>query len=114
MGGVISPLLSNIFLHYVLDEWFTETVQPRLKGRSSLVRFCDDFVMVFEYSDDVVRVQKVLGKRLERFGLQLHPDKSRLVDFRHHRPDTLGWSPPLPTTFNFGSSAKFVGRFGLG
>jgi RNA-directed DNA polymerase len=100
-GGVVSPLLSNIFLHYVLDEWFTETVQPCLKGRSSLVRFCDDFVMVFEYSDDIFRVQKVLGKRLERFGLQLHPDKSRLVDFRPHRPDTLGWSPPLPTTFNF-------------
>ena len=84
-----------------MDEWFTETVQPRLKGHSTLIRFCDDFVLVFEYSDDVLRVQRVLGKRLERFGLQLHPDKSRLVDFRHHRPACVGWHTLLPTTFNF-------------
>ena len=100
-GGVVSPLLSNIFLHYVLDEWVTETVQPRLKGRSTLVRFCDDFVMVFELHADGVRVQNVLGKRLERFGLRLHPDKSRLVDFRCHRLDTRGGPTSLPTTFNF-------------
>jgi RNA-directed DNA polymerase len=101
VGGVVSPLLSNIFLHYVLDEWFAETVQPRLKGRSSLVRFCDDFVMVFEYSDDIRRVEAVLGKRLERFGLQLHPEKSRLVDFRIHRPEGPGWPSGLPVTFTF-------------
>ena len=108
-GGVVSPLLSNIFLHYILDEWFTETVQPRLKGRSSLVRFCDDFVMVLEYSDDVLRVQKVFGKRL-RFGLQLHPDKSRLVDFRHHRPAGMGRHTRVPTTFSFLGFIHLWGR----
>jgi RNA-directed DNA polymerase len=100
-GGVISPLLSNIYLHYVLDEWFTDEVQSRLKGRSALVRYCDDFVMVFEFIKDFERVQRVLGKRLERFGLQLHPDKTQLVDFRFQRPQRIEQPTPLPTTFKF-------------
>jgi hypothetical protein len=66
----------------VIDKWFTQQVQPRLRGPSTLVRFCDDFVMLFAHKADAERVQKVLGKRLGRFGLQLHPDKTRLVDFR--------------------------------
>ena len=74
-GGVISPVLSNVFLHYVLDEWFAEQVQPRLRSASSLIRYCDDFVMLFASKDDAERVQAVLGKRLAKFGLELHPDK---------------------------------------
>ena len=109
-GGVVSPLLSNIFLHYGLDEWFVETVQPRLKGRSTLVRFCDDFVMVVEYRDEVLRVQNVLSKRLERFGLQLHPDKARRVDFGNHRPEMQGGSLSLPGTFNFLGFIHFWGK----
>lgn len=85
-GGVISPCLANVFLHYVLDEWYRTQVVARMKGKSTLVRYCDDFVMIFEYKGDADRVQAVLGKRLEKFGLQLHPDKTRLVDFRYRTP----------------------------
>jgi RNA-directed DNA polymerase len=69
-GGVISPCLANVFLHYVLDEWYRTQVVARMKGKSTLVRYCDDFVMIFEYKGDADRVQAVLGKRLEKFGLQ--------------------------------------------
>lgn len=81
-GGVISPLLSNIFLHEVLDLWYHEVVQPRLKGRSLMVRFADDAVLVFEREDDARRVLDVLPKRFGKYGLTLHPEKTRLVDFR--------------------------------
>src|SRR4051794_6023362 len=76
-GGVISLCLSNVFLHYVLDEWFETEVRPRLKGDCTLVRFADDAVMAFDNIVDAQRVLAVLGKRLARFGLTLHPDKSK-------------------------------------
>jgi RNA-directed DNA polymerase len=84
-GGVISPLLSNIYLHHVLDGWFEDEVRPRLKGGATLVRYADDFVMTFETHHDAKRVLEVLGKRLERYGLTLHPDKTRFIDFRPQR-----------------------------
>jgi RNA-directed DNA polymerase len=84
-GGVISPMLSNIFLHYVLDKWFEDMVRPRMKGKATLVRFADDFVMTFETYHDAKRVMDVLGKRFGRFGLTLHPDKTRFLDFRPQR-----------------------------
>jgi len=81
-GGVISPLLSNIFLHEVLDKWFAEQIKPRLQGRCFMVRYADDFIMGFEYRSDAARVMDVLWKRFARFGLELHPDKTRIVPFR--------------------------------
>ena len=99
-GGVISPVLSNVFLHYVLDEWFAEQVQPRLHSGGQLVRYCDDFVMLFASKDDAERVQAVLGKRLAKFGLELHPDKTRLVAFRAPA-ERVGAESTLPTTFTF-------------
>jgi hypothetical protein len=98
---VISPILSNVFLHHVIDEWFTQQVQPSLRGPSTLVRFCDDFVMLFAHREDAERVLAVLGKRLGRFGLQLHPEKTRLVDFRPRRAPTRSAAETLPTTFVF-------------
>ena len=95
-GGVISPLLSNIYLHTVLDKWMTEEIAPLLKGTMKLVRFADDFVIVFENREDAVRVQKVLPKRFAKYGLEIHPEKTRLVDFRHP------WeSGGKPETFDF-------------
>ena len=91
-GGVVSPLLSNIFLHEVLDIWFHQMVQPRMKGRSFMVRYADDAVLGFAREDDVRRVLAVLPKRFGKFGLTLHPDKTRLVDFRRPRRD----SKPTP------------------
>jgi RNA-directed DNA polymerase len=80
-GGVISPMLSNIFRHSVLDEWFEREVQSRLKGRSFLIRYADDFVMGFSCEGDARRVMNVLSKRLEKYGLTIHPEKTRLVPF---------------------------------
>jgi group II intron reverse transcriptase/maturase len=80
-GGVISPLLSNIYLHEVLDTWFEAVVKPRLQGEAFLIRFADDFVLVFELESDARRVLEVLPKRFGKYGLSLHPDKTRLVRF---------------------------------
>ena len=80
-GSVISPLLGNIYLHCVLDEWFAKEVRPRLRGRAQLVRYADDFIIGFERQDDAECVMRVLGQRMGRFGLRLHPDKTRLVPF---------------------------------
>jgi RNA-directed DNA polymerase len=84
-GGVISPLLANVYLHEVLDEWFVREVQPRLSGRAVLVRYADDFVFVFARKSDAERVLDVLPKRFGKYGLTLHPEKTRMVPF--HRPD---------------------------
>ncbi len=81
-GGVISPLLSNLYLHEVLDRWFEHEVKPRLKGRAYLVRYADDAVLGFACEEDAKRVLAVLGKRFARYGLTLHPQKTRLVEFR--------------------------------
>ena len=105
-GGVISPILANIYLHEVLDGWFAREVVPRLAGRATLVRFADDFVVIFEHERDARRVFDVLPKRLAKYGLTLHPEKTRLVDFR--RPDrrvsasphTNGDARPRPDTFD--------------
>ena len=80
-GGVVSPTLSNVYLHEVLDQWFEHEVKPRLRGRAFEVRYADDAVLVFEHEDDARRVLAVLAKRLEKYGLRLHPDKTRMVEF---------------------------------
>ena len=100
-GGVVSPLLANIYLHHVLDEWFEQDVRPRLKGNSILVRYADDSVMAFEVLEDAKRVMDVLGKRLARYGLKLHPDKTHLIDFRIYRPEGACHPDTDGTTFDF-------------
>ena len=99
-GGSISVLLSNVYLHYVLDLWFERAVKPRLRGEAYLVRYIDDFVMCFQYRADALRVQDALCKRLGKFDLTLEPTKTKLVEFgrfaqRHagkhgrRRPETI-------------------------
>jgi RNA-directed DNA polymerase len=103
-GGVISPVLSNIYLHKVLDEWFETTVKPRLQGAAFLIRFADDFVLVFQLEKDARRVLEVLPKRFGRYGLDLHPDKTRLVRFeRPSRKAESGKAQPQkePRSFDF-------------
>ena len=80
-GGVVSPLLANIYLHEVLDTWFDETVRPRLAGRAFLVRYADDFLLAFERREDAERVFEVLPKRFAKYGLTIHPEKSHMVSF---------------------------------
>jgi len=98
-GSVLSPILGNIYLHYVLDLWFEHEVKPRMRGEVHLVRYADDFVMTFELQGDAERMMAVLGKRLARFGLTLHPDKTRLLPFR--RPPAGQGGGKGPATFDF-------------
>jgi group II intron reverse transcriptase/maturase len=99
-GGSISVLLSNVYLHYVLDLWFERVVKSRLRGEAYLVRYIDDFVVCFQYREDALRVQEALRKRLGKYGLTLEPSKTKLVEFgrfaqRHapkrgrKRPETI-------------------------
>jgi group II intron reverse transcriptase/maturase len=104
-GGVCSPMLSNIYLHTVLDVWFVEIIRPLLKGKARLIRFADDFAMVFERKDDAQRVHEVLPKRFGKYGLKIHPDKTRLVDFRHP-----WYSKRKPGTFDFLGFTHYWGK----
>lgn len=100
-GGVISPLLANIFLHEVLDTWFEHEVKPRLSGKARLFRYADDAVLIFASETDADRVLAVMPKRFGRYGLELHPEKTRQVEFRRpdrYPSDTDG--PPGPGTFD--------------
>jgi group II intron reverse transcriptase/maturase len=98
-GGVVSPLLANIYLHEVLDRWFARDVVPRLDGVAHLIRYADDFVIVFSSERDARRVLDVLPKRFGKHGLTLHPEKTRLVKLPHpFRRDTAGGGP---TSFDF-------------
>jgi RNA-directed DNA polymerase len=98
-GGVISPMLSNIFLHHVLDEWFVKEVEPRMKGKCFLLRFADDFIIGFEKEEDARRVMGVLPKRFGRYGLAIHPEKTALTQFR--RPGSEESSANGNGTFDF-------------
>lgn len=98
-GGVISPMLANIYLHKVLDKWFEKEVKPRLMGQAFLVRYADDAVLCFANEGDARRVMEVLSKRFERYGLELHPEKTRLFEFKplfsgkkRETFDFLGWT----------------------
>lgn len=106
-GGVISPLLANIYLHEVLDVWWTREVVPRLWGKAFLVRYADDFAMVFSDREDAFRVQQVLPKRFARFGLTLHAEKTRLVRFKRPPRDKSG---PKPGSFTFLGFTFYWGR----
>jgi RNA-directed DNA polymerase len=103
-GGVISPLLANIYLHEVLDLWFEECVRPRLRGRAHLIRYADDFVIVFEHESDARRVYEVLPKRFAAHGLELHPEKTKLIPFR--RPS----GSQKPESFDFLGFTHFWSR----
>jgi RNA-directed DNA polymerase len=96
-GSVLSPMLGNIYLHNALDVWFEREVKPRLQGRATLVRYADDFVIAFERQADAERVMEVLPRRLQRYGLTLHPEKTRLLTFRPPQ----GGSGKGSATFDF-------------
>lgn len=109
-GGVISPLLANVYLHEVLDKWFETEVKPRLKGHAFLVRYADDFVIVFAHESDARRVLEVLPKRLGRFGLQVHPEKTSLLRFERPPRDIDPPGGAGPGTFDFLGFTHYWGR----
>ena len=110
-GGVISPLLSNVYLHEVLDCWYVEEVLPRMKGKTFLVRFADDFIVGFENQEDAEKIYRVLFKRFEKYGLSLHPEKTRLIAFG--RPEQSQGDGPKgtpPETFDFLGFTHYWGK----
>lgn len=98
-GGVVSPILANIYLHEVLDVWFEREVKPRLSGPSSLIRYADDGVIVVSNAEDARRLMEVLPKRFEKYGLRLHPTKTRVVRFG--RPKGSRDDDDGPGSFDF-------------
>src|SRR5258708_40120905 len=105
-GQTISPLPANLYLHFVLDEWFENEVKPRLRGEAHEIRFADDAVLCFQYKEDADKVMEVLPKRFAKYGLTLHPEKTRLVEFGRYpeanpksqgkKPSTLHIPPLTP------------------
>ena len=107
-GGVLSPLAANAYLHYVLDVWFEQEVQPRLAGRAFLIRYADDFVIAFSNESDARRVMDVLPKRFGKYGLTLHPEKTRLIEFRP--PNDRDQSSGPPRSFDLLGFTHYWGR----
>jgi RNA-directed DNA polymerase len=112
-GGVISPMLANVYLHYVLDTWFEQEVQPRLAGRAYLIRYADDFVIGFTNQKDAQRAKDVLPKRFGKYGLKIHPEKTRLVRFNKPddgQPDDRDGSSGKPESFDLLGFTHYWGR----
>lgn len=108
-GGVVSPLASNVYLHYVLDLWFENEVKPRLRGKAFLYRWADDFIVLLQYKADAERILEVLPKRFEKYGLAVHPDKTRLTDFVNPT-DWHGRGSGNPGSFNFLGFSFYWGK----
>src|SRR5246500_2397939 len=100
-GQTISPLLANIYLHYVLDEWFENEVKPRIRGEAHETRFADDAVLCFPYKEDAERVMEVLPKRFTKYGLTIHPEKTRLLEFGRYAEEKAKRQGKKPATFDF-------------
>jgi RNA-directed DNA polymerase len=87
-GGIVSPILANVYLHYALDLWFHKVVKPRCRGEACLIRFADDFVAAFQYQEEAERFYSQLGQRLEKFGLELSAEKTRTIRFQRNQSAT--------------------------
>lgn len=110
-GSVLSPLLANVYLHYVLDEWFKRDVQPRMRGEAYLVRYADDFICTFQYESDARRFQAVLPKRLARYSLELAEEKTKLLRFgRFAERDCARRGEGAPGTFDFLGFTHYCGH----
>jgi len=118
-GSILSPILANIFLHYVLDEWFENTVKAHTRGFCELVRYADDFVCVVQYENDAERIERAFYNRFNRFGLEIHPEKSRRISFGRFEMANARRQKRKPNTFNFLGFTHFCeksrqSRFKLG
>jgi hypothetical protein len=109
-GAVISPLLANVYLHYVLDEWMERVVRSKLRGEMYLVRYADDFVICFQYREDAERVREALGRRLAEGGLMLNAEKTRLIEFGRFAEKSLGRQGWRPETFDFLGFTHICGK----
>jgi len=108
-GSILSPMLANIFLHYVLDEWFETVVKDHVRGFCDLVRYADDFIVVARYADDAERIEQVLKKRFNKYGLEIHPTKSRRITFGRFERRNAKDQDRKPNTFDFLGFTHFCG-----
>ena len=113
-GGNISPMLANIFLHYVVDEWFVKTINPQMKGHGYLVRYCDDFVALVQYKDDAGMIHRELKQRLDDNGLVTNEDKTRIIGFGRFEKINAQSARRKPNTFDFLGFTHFIGISRLG
>jgi len=105
-GGIVSPILANIYLHYVLDLWFEKKVKPNCRGEVYLCRYADDFICALRFKDDAEELYKALVKRLEKFGLSLSQDKTRIIKFSRFEKDSNNYFEFLGFGFRWGTSRK--------
>lgn len=118
-GGNLSPILSNVFLHYVLDLWFEKRVRPQTRGACYLARYADDFVCMVRYADDARRIEQALRERFTKFDLELHPVKTRVISFGRYERKNAEQQNRRPNTFDFLGFTHFCdtsrrGRFMVG
>jgi hypothetical protein len=100
-GGTLSPILANVFLHYVLDEWFEKEIKPQVNGECHLVRYCDDFIILVQYKDEANRLMSSLRERFAYYDLQLHPDKTRVISFGRYEVENAKKQKRGDNTFDF-------------
>ncbi len=108
-GGVISPILSNIYLHYVLDLWFEKKLSKELRGHAELIRYCDDFIVCAQYRSDADRVLAEIKARLAKFGLEVSPEKTRIIEFGRFAKLNAEKRGGKPDTFDFLGFMHFCG-----
>jgi len=109
-GGNLSPMLSNIFLHYVLDLWFEKRIKPQVKGLCSLVRYADDFICMVKYKDDAQYIEGAIRERFAMVGLELHPDKTRVISFGRYERENAERQKRRANTFDFVGFTHFCDR----
>jgi RNA-directed DNA polymerase len=109
-GGNLSPMLSNVFLHYVLDLWFEKKIKPRMRGECHLVRYADDFIVMVRYADDAKAIAEALRERFAAFDLELHPDKTRVLSFGRYEPQNANRQTRKANTFDFLGFTHYCGQ----
>ena len=109
-GGVISPLLANIYLHYVLDLWFEKVFRKSCTGYARLIRYADDFVVCFQYKAEAEKFRNALGERLDKFGLEVEPTKTRVLEFGRFAVEHAAKRGTKPETFDFLGLTHYCGR----
>lgn len=108
-GGVVSPLLANIYLHYVLDIWFTRVIRPKAKGTMQMIRYCDDFVVCCEHEDDAKQFLVDLKERFAKFDLAVAKEKTKIVKFGRESWEQWRRTGEKPETFNFLGFTHYCG-----
>jgi group II intron reverse transcriptase/maturase len=113
-GGNISPMLANVFLHYVVDEWFEKQIRPKMKGRGYVVRYCDDFVILVQLKEEAEMILKELKQRLEDNGLAVNAQKTRAISYGRYEKENAQRQGRKANTFDFLGITHYIGtsRFG--